>query len=114
VMATGKFNHVSFRCKDTEAVRRKLRAQGLPFREAPVPGFPLHQIFLHDPAGLMIELTFDIPEKPAAKHRPARAAASRRATGTRAHGKSRAAHGKKRVVTRMKTRGGTGRTRARA
>jgi len=61
-MATGKFNHVSFRCKNVQAVREKLKAQGLKFREAPVPDFPLHQIFLHDPAGLMIELTFDMPE----------------------------------------------------
>ncbi len=61
-MATGKFNHVSFRCKDVEATRKRLSEKGLKFREAPVPGFPLHQIFLHDPAGLMIELTFDTPE----------------------------------------------------
>jgi len=62
VMATGKFNHVSFRCKNVQAVRDKLKAAGIKFREAPVPEFPLHQIFLHDPAGLMIELTFDMPE----------------------------------------------------
>jgi hypothetical protein len=43
-------------------VRKRLTELGLKFREAPVPGFPLHQIFLHDPAGLMIELTFDMPE----------------------------------------------------
>ncbi|MCZ6474306.1 MAG: VOC family protein [SAR324 cluster bacterium] len=61
-MATGKFNHVSFRCKNVEKTRERLKEQGLKFREAPVPGFPLHQIFLHDPAGLMIELTFDVPE----------------------------------------------------
>jgi catechol 2,3-dioxygenase-like lactoylglutathione lyase family enzyme len=61
-MATGKFNHVSFRCKDVPGVRKRLTELGLKFREAPVPGFPLHQIFLHDPAGLMIELTFDMPE----------------------------------------------------
>ncbi len=61
-MATGKFNHVSFRCKDVERTRQRLSKRGLKFREAPVPGFPMHQIFLHDPAGLMIELTFDMPE----------------------------------------------------
>ncbi|HUJ74564.1 MAG TPA: VOC family protein [bacterium] len=62
VMATGKFNHVSFRCKDVGGTRKRLTELGVKFREAPVPGFPLHQIFLHDPAGLMIELTFDMPE----------------------------------------------------
>jgi catechol 2,3-dioxygenase-like lactoylglutathione lyase family enzyme len=61
-LATGKFNHVSFRCKDLEATRKHLGELGLKFREAPVPGFPMHQVFLHDPAGLMIELTFMLPE----------------------------------------------------
>ena len=32
------------------------------WREAPVPGVPLHQIFLLDPVGLKIELTFDAAE----------------------------------------------------
>jgi catechol 2,3-dioxygenase-like lactoylglutathione lyase family enzyme len=59
---TGKFNHVSFRCKDIPAVRKRLTEHGIEFREAPVPEFPMHQIFLHDPAGLMIELTFMLPE----------------------------------------------------
>jgi len=62
VMATGKFNHVSFRCRDVEGTKRKFTELGIPFRETPVPGFPLYQIFLHDPAGLMIELTFEWPE----------------------------------------------------
>ena len=61
-MVTGKFNHVSFRCKDMEATRKRLSEAGVEFREAPVPGFPMHQIFVHDPAGLMIELTFMLPE----------------------------------------------------
>jgi hypothetical protein len=29
------------------------------WEERPVPGFPLHQVFLTDPLGLRIELTFD-------------------------------------------------------
>lgn len=62
VMSTGKFNHVSFRAKDVAGTRARLKQLGVEFREAPVPGFPLHQIFVHDPAGLMIELTFDMPE----------------------------------------------------
>jgi hypothetical protein len=28
--------------------------------EAPVPGWPLHQVFVHDPKGLKIEMTFDL------------------------------------------------------
>jgi len=42
--------------------RQRLSERGVAFREAPVPGFPMHQIFVHDPAGLMIELTFIEPE----------------------------------------------------
>jgi catechol 2,3-dioxygenase-like lactoylglutathione lyase family enzyme len=61
-LATGKFNHVSFRCKGLETTRKRLTELGVKFREAPVPGFPLHQVFVHDPAGLMIELTFEVPE----------------------------------------------------
>ena len=61
-LATGKFNHVSFRCKNLPAARARLTAKGLKFHELPVPGFPLHQVFLRDPIGLLIELTFDVPE----------------------------------------------------
>jgi hypothetical protein len=38
--------------------RRKLVARGIRFAEAPVPEFPLHQFFLHDPLGVKIELNF--------------------------------------------------------
>jgi hypothetical protein len=36
-----------------------VKALGLPFEELPVPGWPLRQIFLKDPVGSKIELTFD-------------------------------------------------------
>ena len=38
------------------------------FDELPVPGWPLHQLFLRDPFGLKIELTFDLNEEAAAQH----------------------------------------------
>ncbi|MCJ0765700.1 VOC family protein [Variovorax terrae] len=65
-LPTGKFNHVSFRSTGLAAMREHLRALGVTWREAPVPGAPLHQIFLHDPAGLKVELTFDQAEFEAA------------------------------------------------
>ena len=34
--------------------------RALPYAEAPLPGFPLHQLFLTDPFGLRVELTFDM------------------------------------------------------
>ena len=30
--------------------------------EAPVPGMPIHQLFVRDPVGLQIELSFDAAE----------------------------------------------------
>ncbi len=59
--ATGPLDHVAFRSTNVQETRRHLEAHGIPFREAPVPGFPLHQLFLQDPTGLRIELTFDAP-----------------------------------------------------
>lgn len=65
-LPTGKFNHVSFRSTGLAGMREHLRSLGVVWREAPVPGAPLHQIFLHDPVGLKVELTFDKAEFDAA------------------------------------------------
>jgi catechol 2,3-dioxygenase-like lactoylglutathione lyase family enzyme len=54
----GAFGHIAFRAEGLEATRSRLTAQGVAFTEAPVPGFPLHQIFLQDPLGITVELTF--------------------------------------------------------
>ena len=59
---TGRFNHVSLRARGLAQTRRHLLAQGIDWQEAPVPDFPLHQIFLRDPVGLKVELTFDSAE----------------------------------------------------
>jgi catechol 2,3-dioxygenase-like lactoylglutathione lyase family enzyme len=56
---SGHFGHVALRAQGMEAARERLRAHGLTWREAPVPGFPLNQFFLQDPMGLTVELTFD-------------------------------------------------------
>lgn len=37
-----------------------MEAVRIGYEEAPVPGFPLHQIFLTDPLGQRIELTFSV------------------------------------------------------
>ena len=62
--STGKFNHVAFECKGLVGMRAHLKRQGVRYSEAPVPGFPLTQVFLRDPAGIMVELTYDINELP--------------------------------------------------
>ena len=58
---TGKLDHVSFRASGLEEVRQHLAGLGIEYREAPVPGFPLHQLFFRDPVGIKVELTFDVP-----------------------------------------------------
>jgi catechol 2,3-dioxygenase-like lactoylglutathione lyase family enzyme len=56
--ATGHVDHISFRSRGLVEMREHLAAQGVTFAEAPVPGWPLHQVFVHDPRGLKIEMTF--------------------------------------------------------
>src|ERR1700691_5388477 len=53
---TGSFDHVAFAATDLDATRTRLKKTGVMFREQPVPGLPLHQIFFKDPDGVQIEL----------------------------------------------------------
>lgn len=53
------FDHVSLAGVQLDATRRRLADRGIAFEELPVPGWPLWQIFLHDPVGSKIELTFE-------------------------------------------------------
>ena len=55
---TGALDHIAFRGQDLAGTRALLRAGKIAFKERPVPGKPLHQIFVHDPDGVMIELNF--------------------------------------------------------
>ncbi len=57
---TGQFDHISLKASDQVSARARLNAAGIPFDERPVPGWRMNQIFLTDPAGLKIELTFDM------------------------------------------------------
>jgi catechol 2,3-dioxygenase-like lactoylglutathione lyase family enzyme len=55
---TGPLDHISFRAQGLDQTREHLRANGIAFDEAPVPEWPIHQLFLRDPKGIKIELTF--------------------------------------------------------
>lgn len=55
---TGHLDHIAFRSRGLAEMRAHLHALGVPFTEAPVPEWPLHQLFLQDPRGLKIEMTF--------------------------------------------------------
>ena len=61
--ATGHLDHISFRTHGLAEMRTHLGRLGVPFTEAPVPGWPLHQLFLHDPRGLKIEMTCWLDEE---------------------------------------------------
>jgi glyoxylase I family protein len=56
--APGVFGHIALRADDMDGARARLKAAGITWREAPVPGFPLMQFFMQDPAGIEVELTF--------------------------------------------------------
>ena len=56
---TGRFNHVCFRKTGLAQTRERLAGGPYAFREQERPGSPLVQIFVTDPAGITVELTFD-------------------------------------------------------
>ena len=51
-------NHVALDCADQSAFEQLLVDRGIPFRSASVPGTKVRQLFLEDPAGNGIELSF--------------------------------------------------------
>ena len=55
---TGHVDHISFRSHGLDEMRLHLGTLGVPFSEAPIPGWDIHQLFLHDPRGLKVEMTF--------------------------------------------------------
>lgn len=57
---TGALDHISFSAQGLAQTRAFLREDGIAFDEFPLPGTSIHQIFLKDPRGLKIELTFDL------------------------------------------------------
>jgi catechol 2,3-dioxygenase-like lactoylglutathione lyase family enzyme len=56
--ATGSFDHVAFEAEDFDAVRDRLQARGVAFRENHFPAARIRQLFFADPDGVKIELNF--------------------------------------------------------
>lgn len=56
--STGALDHIAFRGRDAAETISRLKAHDIPFRESKIPSFALHQVFVHDPNGLLIELNF--------------------------------------------------------
>ena len=60
---TGALDHISFRAHGLDAMQRRLRAKGEAFDEMALPDAGVHQIFLRDPFGLKVELTYYLAEE---------------------------------------------------
>ncbi|MFT8243634.1 VOC family protein [Roseomonas sp. BN140053] len=56
---TAAIDHVSLACRGYHAFRQRFVAAGLDWREFLVPGTTLWQLFVYDPSGVQLELTFD-------------------------------------------------------
>lgn len=56
---TAAIDHVSLACAGYHAYRARFVAAGLDWREFLVPGTTLWQLFVYDPSGVQLELTFD-------------------------------------------------------
>src|SRR5260221_8262416 len=56
---TGAIDHVSLSCSGYRDFVTRFENAGLPFREFIVPGTTLWQLFVYDPSGVQLELTFE-------------------------------------------------------
>jgi catechol 2,3-dioxygenase-like lactoylglutathione lyase family enzyme len=56
---TAAIDHVSLACSGYHAYRARFQAAGLDWREFLVPGTTLWQLFVYDPSGVQLELTFE-------------------------------------------------------
>lgn len=59
---TGGLDHIAFRATGLAAMRARLDDLGVAYREQPVPGLGLHQIFVEDPAGIRVEINYAAEE----------------------------------------------------
>lgn len=62
---TGAVDHVAFFASGLSAMLAHLREQGVAVRERTVPNIGLHQLFLEDPNGVVVELNYPAAEKAA-------------------------------------------------
>ncbi len=58
-LGTGAIDHLSLSCNGFHAFRARFAAHGLDHREFLVPGTTLWQLFVYDPSGVQLELTFE-------------------------------------------------------
>lgn len=56
---SGAIHHVALACSDFEAMRSRLVALDIGFRESYVPETGVRQIFVRDPTDILVELNFN-------------------------------------------------------
>ena len=61
---TATIDHVSLTAIGHNGFRQKFQEAGLPWREFRIPQSTLYQMFVYDPSGVQIELTFDLDGEP--------------------------------------------------
>jgi catechol 2,3-dioxygenase-like lactoylglutathione lyase family enzyme len=66
---TGTFDHIAFTATDAPELVAHLKKKKVPFRERAVPNLNLHQLFLDDPNGVVIELNYATDGKAVAQER---------------------------------------------
>lgn len=59
---TGALDHIAFLASDWQEARARFQNLCLPFHERRVPDLGLHQVFLTDPNGIVIELNYPADE----------------------------------------------------
>lgn len=64
---SGAVDHVAFFATGLAAMREHLRSLGVAARERTVPDLGLHQVFLDDPNGVVIELNYPAAEEAATR-----------------------------------------------
>lgn len=62
---SGAVDHVAFFATDLPGMMDRLQRLGIVPRERTVPGLGLHQLFLDDPSGIVVELNYPADEKQA-------------------------------------------------
>ena len=65
LQGSGAIDHIAFLAAGLGSMLSKLKTLAVPYRERTVPLLKLHQIFLDDPNGIVIELNYPAAEKAA-------------------------------------------------
>ena len=60
--ATGSIDHIAFEATGLKAMIARLEQRGVAAHHRKVPDLDLHQVFVHDPNGVRIELNYPAHE----------------------------------------------------